>query len=107
MGKFVITPGSDGDFRFNLKAGNGEIILTSQGYTTKAGCEKGIESVRTNSQVDDRYEKLTAKDGRYYFNLKAANNEIIGRSEMYEGTSGRDSGIASVKANAPGAEVVG
>ncbi len=105
MAKFVITPSTNGDFRFNLKAGNGEIILTSQGYSSKSACKNGIESVRTNSQVDEHYEKITANDGRYYFNLKAANTQVIGTSEMYESSSGRENGIASVKANAPGATV--
>ena len=105
MAKFVITPSTNGDFRFNLKAGNGEIILTSQGYSSKSACKNGIESVRTNSQVDEHYEKITAQDGRYYFNLKAANTQVIGTSEMYESSSGRENGIASVKANAPGATV--
>ncbi|RPE05935.1 DUF1508 domain-containing protein [Chitinophaga lutea] len=105
MAKFVITPSSNGEHRFKLKAGNGETILVSESYTSKSACKNGIESVRTNSQVDERYEKLTAKDGRYYFNLKAANAQVIGTSEMYDSSSGRENGIASVKANAPGATV--
>jgi uncharacterized protein YegP (UPF0339 family) len=101
MSKFVITKSSNGEFRFKLKAGNGEVILVSEGYTTKAACDNGIESVKTNAINDARYAKETARDGRAYFNLKAANGQIIGTSEMYESTAGRDNGIESVKKNAP------
>lgn len=105
MGKFVITKSSNGEFRFKLKAGNGEPILSSEGYTSKANCENGIESVRNNSKIDERFEKKTASNGKHYFNLKASNGQVIGTSEMYESTSGRDNGIASVKTNAPTATV--
>ena len=73
MGKFEITTRTNGEFQFNLKATNGQIILTSEGYTTKASCTIGIESVRTNSQDDARFDRLTAKNDQPYFNLKAAN----------------------------------
>ncbi len=106
MGKFEITKRKNGEFQFNLKAGNGQIILTSEGYKTKAACENGIESVRKNSQDDNRFDRLEAKNGKPYFNLKAGNGQIIGNSEMYESVSSRDNGIASVKKNAPDAKVV-
>ncbi|CAA9196528.1 YegP family protein [Flavobacterium collinsii] len=101
MGKFVITKRANGEFQFNLKAGNGQTILTSEGYTTKAACLNGIESVKTNSQNDGKFDKLESKSGKPYFNLKATNGQIIGSSEMYESTAARDNGIASVKTNAP------
>lgn len=107
MGKFVITTRTNGEFQFNLKAGNGQTILSSEGYTTKAACENGIESVKKNSQVDERFERNTSKNGKFYFNLKATNGQIIGTSEMYESEDGRDNGIESVKKNAPDAEVEG
>lgn len=106
MGKFVITKRKDGEFQFNLKADNGEVILTSEGYASKSGCEGGIESVKKHAPSDANYEKKEASDGQYYFNLKATNGEKIGKSEMYKSTSGRDNGIESVKKNAPGASVV-
>ncbi len=106
MGKFEITKRKNGEFQFNLKAGNGQVILTSEGYTTKAACENGIESVRKNSQDDNRFKRLEAKNGKPYFNLTAANGQVIGNSEMYESTSSRDNGIASVAKNAPDAEIV-
>ena len=105
MGKFIISQRTDGDFKFNLKAGNGQVILTSQGYSSKSSCENGIESVRTNSQDDSKFERNTAKDDRCYFNLKAGNGQIIGTSQMYESENGMENGIESVKNNAPGASV--
>lgn len=100
MGKFVITKRTNGEFQFNLKAGNGQTILTSEGYTTKAACTNGIESVKTNSQDDSRFDRKEAKNGKPYFNLKASNGQIIGSSEMYESISARENGIESVKKNA-------
>ncbi len=105
MGKFVISKRTDNDFKFNLKAGNGQVILTSQGYGSKSSCENGIESVRTNSQDDSKFERNMAKDDRCYFNLKAGNGQIIGTSQMYESENGMENGIESVKTNAPGASV--
>lgn len=106
MAKFEITKRKNGEFQFNLKAGNGQVILTSEGYTTKENTKNGIESVRRNSQVDTRFDKLVAKNGKPYFNLKATNGQIIGTSEQYESESARDNGIASVKKNAPEALIV-
>jgi uncharacterized protein len=105
MGKFVITKRANGEFQFNLKAGNGQVILASEGYTTKAACENGVESVKKNSQDDARFERLTSKNDKYYFLLKATNGQAIGSSEMYESAASRDNGIESVKKNAPDAEL--
>lgn len=88
-------------FLFNLKAGNGETILTSERYTTKASALSGIESVRSNSPIDARYQRKVATNGEHYFTLTSSNGEPIGRSEMYSSTSARDKGIASVKNNGP------
>lgn len=106
MGKFVITIRKNGEFQFNLKADNGQVILSSEGYSSKSGCQNGIESVRVNSQDESRFERITASNGKFRFNLKAANNQVIGSSEMYEGMPGRDNGIQSVMRNAPSADVV-
>ena len=105
MGTFVISTRKNGEFQFVLKAGNGQVILASEGYTTKAACENGIESVRKNSQEDARFDRLEAKNGKFYFNLKATNGQIIGNSEMYESVAARDNGIASVAKNAADANV--
>jgi uncharacterized protein YegP (UPF0339 family) len=103
MGKFVITKRANGEFQFNLKAGNGQTILTSEGYSTKAAATNGIESVQKNSQDDSKFDRKESSNGKPYFNLKAYNGQIIGSSEMYESTSARENGIESVKTNAPSA----
>lgn len=105
MSTFLVSKRKNDEFQFVLKAGNGQVILASEGYSTKAACENGIESVRKNSQVDERFDKLESKNGKHYFNLKASNGQIIGVSELYESTSARDNGIESVKKNAPDADV--
>lgn len=98
-GWFELSKSSDGQFRFVLKAGNAEAILTSELYKTKASAENGIASVQTNSPVDARYERKTAANGKFHFNLLAANHQVIGSSQMYASEAARDNGIASVKAN--------
>lgn len=107
MGKFVIGKRTNGEFQFNLKADNGQVILTSEGYTTRAACENGIDSVRKNSSDDARYDRKKSTNNKHYFNLKSSNGQIIGTSEMYESSSAMETGIASVKKNAPGASVEG
>ena len=105
-GFYEVYQDASGEYRFRLKAPNGEIILASEGYKAKASCTNGIESVRKNSQDDSKFERLESKSGKPYFNLKATNGQVIGNSEMYSSTSGMENGIASVKNNAPKAEVV-
>lgn len=102
-GTFVIAPAAGGKFRFTLQAGNNHVILTSETYETKAGAKNGIEAVRKNAPDDTAYDRRTAKNGSPYFVLKAKNDEPIGTSEMYSTTTAMENGIASVKANAPGA----
>ena len=105
MGKFEVYQDAKTEYRFRLKASNGQTILASEGYATKAGCMNGIQSVRENSQLDQRFERKQSKNAKYYFNLKAANGQIIGTSELYEAASGMENGITSVKTNAPKATV--
>lgn len=105
MGKFEITTRVNGEFQFNLKAGNGQTILSSEGYTTKAACNNGIESVRKNSQDDSKFDRKTSSNGKPYFNLKATNGQVIGNSELYESETNRENGIDSVKKNALDAEI--
>ena len=100
MGKFVVTLRKDGEFQFSLKAGNGQTILSSQGYATKPSCLNGIESVRKNSQDDSKFELKEGASGKWTFNLKATNGQVIGTSQAYETESGAKNGIASVKTNA-------
>ena len=99
--KFVIFTGEDDQFYFRLHAGNGEKILRSEGYVNKSGCENGVASVKENAPDDDRYQRKTSADGQFYFNLTAANGEIIGTSEMYRSDAGREAGIRSVMRIAP------
>jgi uncharacterized protein YegP (UPF0339 family) len=100
-GWYELSKSSTGQFRFVLKAANAETILTSELYTTRSAAESGIASVQANSLLDERYEKKTTKDGHPYFNLKAANHQIIGSSEAYSSDSALQKGIASVKSNGP------
>jgi uncharacterized protein YegP (UPF0339 family) len=104
-GKFEIKKASDGQFLFHLKAGNGEVILSSERYQSKGGAENGIASVKKNAPSDERYDRRTSSSGKPYFVLKAGNHEVIGQSEMYSSTSAMEKGIESVKTNAPTAAV--
>ena len=98
-GWFEIAANDKGEFSFVLKAANSEVILRSQQYASKASALAGIASVQSNCPADERYERLVAKDGRPYFNLKAANGQVVGTSQMYASAANRDAGIASVKTN--------
>lgn len=106
MGKFFVTLRKNGEYQFNLKATNGQVILTSEGYTTKAACLNGVESVKKNSPVEARYEVKVAKNGKPFFNLKATNGQVIGASQMYSSERSMKNGIASVMNNAPEAPVI-
>lgn len=104
-GWYELSKSSDGQFRFVLKAGNAETILTSELYTSRAAAENGIASVQANSALDERYERKTAANGKPFFNLKAGNHQVIGSSQMYSSEAARDNGIASVKANGSSQEI--
>ena len=120
MGRFIIMTAKNGSFHFSLKAGNGEIIATSETYSSMDGCKNGIESVRKNcrASVEDqtvegfkelkhpKYEMYKDKKGEFRFRLKAANGETILASEGYTVKASCKNGIASVEANAPKAETV-
>ena len=106
MGKFVVTVRKNGEFQFNLKATNGQVILTSEGYTKKESCLNGIESVRKNGPVAERYEVKVAKNGKPFFNLKATNGQVIGASQMYASERTMKAGIASVMRNSADSPVV-
>lgn len=104
-GKFECYEDKAGEFRFRLKAGNGETILASEGYKSKDSCENGIASVQKNCLNPDRFEKKTTDSGKFRFNLKATNGQVIGTSESYSSESSRDNGMKSVANSAPGAKV--
>lgn len=102
---YVIRQTTSGQDYFVLRAPNNEVVLTSESYTARHNTLNGIESVRVNAPRDDRYQRLLSSRGQAYFVLRAANNEILGTSEMYSSVGKRDQGIESVKTNAPIAEV--
>lgn len=102
--KYQLFVGVNEQFYFRLRAGNGEIVLASEGYVSKAGAENGIESVRVNSPIEKRYQ-LSDKPNNYRFNLRAANHEIIGTSESYTTEAARNHGIGVVMQIAPDSPV--
>ncbi|HRN35686.1 MAG TPA: YegP family protein [Flavobacteriales bacterium] len=104
MATFELYKDKAGEFRFRLKAGNGEVILASEGYRAKDSALNGVESVKKNAADDARYECKTTAAGSS-FNLLAANGQVIGSSQVYATEQSRDAGIDSVKRNAPGADV--
>jgi hypothetical protein len=103
---FKVFKDAAGEFRFNLHAPNGERILHSEGYSQKAGCINGIESVRTHSTSRTNFDEFVDAAGKYRFRLRAKNYEIIGHSEAYETAQSRQVGIESVMRNAPIATII-
>lgn len=87
-------------YYFRLKAKNGQIILSSQGYAGKSGCKNGVESVIKNAGDDANFERKEATNGKFHFNLLAKNKQIVGKSQMYSSKAGMENGIESVKTNA-------
>lgn len=104
--KFEIQKASNGQFFFRLKAENGEIILSSEQYTAKANAQSGIDSVKANASLADRYERKTSSSSQNYYILKAANGETLGTSEMYSSAAGMEKGLESVRTNASTAAVM-
>lgn len=102
-GSFELNKSKNDKFMFNLKAGNGQVILTSQMYETKPSALQGVDSVKANAAVDERYERIATTGGEPYFNLKATNGQVIGRSQSYASVANMEAGIASVKSHAPDA----
>ena len=104
---FEIFKSSNNQYYFRLRAENSQVILASEGYTTKDSCINGVASVKQNAPYDNNYQRLTATNGQYYFNLKSMHNgQVIGTSELYVSRQGRENGISSVKRNAPVARVI-
>lgn len=120
-GKFVIKTTKSGDYVFNLKAGNGEVIATSQSYSTLDACKNGVESVNTNAPVaaiedqtvegfatekNPKFEIYNDKAGEFRFRMKAKNGQIIATGEGYKAKAGCKNGIESIRKNAPEADVI-
>ena len=104
-GWYELKQNEKGQYSFALKAGNSEVILRSEQYESKGSAENGIASMQKNSPLEERYERKDSSDGRFYFNLKAANHQVIGTSQMYKSAASRDTGIESVKTNGPSTTV--
>ena len=104
-GKFEIYKDKAEEFRFRLKAGNGDTILTGEGYKAKDGVLNGIESIKKNAADPARYEVKAAKNGDPYFVLKAANHQVIGQSQIYSSAAACDNGMNSVAKNAAEATI--
>jgi uncharacterized protein len=105
-GNFTTSTGKDGKFYFNLKASNGQVILSSQGYTVAASRDNGIASVRAHAGDNKNFARLVSDSGQPYFTLNASNSQVIGRSQMYASDASRDAGVASVANHAADAAVV-
>jgi len=97
---------SKGQFMWNLKAANGKVVLTSERYKSRRAAESGIASVKKNCSRDSCFARKTTASGKYRFNLLSANGQVVGSSQNYASSSGRNNGIRSVKQNARGAKVV-
>lgn len=104
-GKFEVYKDRKGEFRFRLKASNGQNILASEGYKTRASAMKGIESVRKNSQNPDRIVVKPGRAGKSSFHVTATNGQTVGTSQPYKSDSGRRNGMKSVARNAADATV--
>jgi hypothetical protein len=104
-GHFEVYNDQAGEFRFRLKASNGQNILASEGYKAKASCINGIESVMKNGCDDAMFERKTTAAGKFAFNLKSGNHQVIGTSQSYSSEASRNNGIESVKVNAPSASI--
>ena len=98
-GSFELKVAKNGEFFFNLLAGNGQNILKSEMYSSKSAAMNGIASVQSNSGEDDQYECKESSNGKPYFVLKAKNHQVIGQSQMYESDDGCKNGIESCKTN--------
>lgn len=100
-GWYELNKNDKGQYSFVLKAGNGEVVLRSETYESRSGAENGIASVQKNCAVESAYAHSDSSDGRFYFNLKAANHQVISTSQMYKTTAARQSGMESVRTNGP------
>ena len=98
-GSYELKLAKNGEFFFNLLAGNGQVILKSEMYSSRAAAENGIASVQSNSGEEGQYECKESSNGKPYFVLKAKNHQVIGQSQMYESDSGCQNGIESCMAN--------
>jgi len=105
-GTFEIFMDKAGEYRFRLKASNGQVVLTSEGYSSKSSAKNGVESVQKNCEDPSCFVSATAESGKFRFNMRAKNNQVIGISQLYESAAARDNGIEAVGRAAKDAVIV-
>ena len=104
-GWYEVSKNDKGQYSFVLKAANAQVILRSEQYESKGAAHNGVASVQKNAVGDEHFELKIASDGRFYFNLRAGNHQVVGTSQMYGSEGARTTGIASVKTNGPSTDV--
>ena len=104
--KFEIKTGKNDKLHFNLIAANGEVILTSQMYASRAGAVKGIASIQNNCGCPERFERREGKGGKSHFVLKSTNGRVVGTSQVYKTTAAMEKGIKSVAKSGATAKTV-
>jgi uncharacterized protein len=97
MAEFTITKNTNGSYYFQLRSGNGQVLLSSEGYISKDGCINGINAVKANIKDNNKFEKKNTANNKYYFILKAGNGQVIGTSEMFETMASRDNAMVAVQ----------
>lgn len=105
-GKFECYRDKAGEYRFRLKAANSQVVLSSEGYSSKASCMNGIKSVQKNCSDPECFERKTTATGKYRFSLKSTNGQVIGTSQNYKSDSGCRNGMAAIARAATGATIV-
>jgi uncharacterized protein YegP (UPF0339 family) len=105
-GKFEVYADKAGQYRFRLRAGNGQVVLSSEGYTSKANAINGVGSVQKNADSKAQFDASESKGGKFRFTLKAKNHQVIGTSQAYDSAGARDKGIEAVGRAAKGANIV-
>ena len=105
-GKFELYKDKAGQYRFRLKAGNGEIVLSSEGYASKSSAKNGVKSVQKNAGSKEQFETKKTRTGKHRFALKAKNHQVIGTGQNYDSASACANGIGAVGRAAKGAKMV-
>jgi uncharacterized protein YegP (UPF0339 family) len=106
MSKFQVYKGTNDEFYFRLVAGNDQVVLSSEGYTDRSGCENGIDSVIKYSRDISKYKLKKSKNDKHYFVLRSGNNKVIGTGQMYSSKQAAEKGIDTVMNNVKGASII-
>ena len=105
-GGYIVRTTTKKEFRFNLRASNGQVILSSEGYATQANCFTGVTSLREHAEEDHTCERTSSRTGSYHFNLKVTNGQVTGASHSRETSVGMENGIHAVMTHAPAAAML-